>query len=106
MAAGGAADGWPDFTFSAHLQFWARPPRIFGAFAVVVPQFTRFPRRLPETVDVCPLRNDLKHWRLKVARYRAPFQILHGRPLVEGILLRTGRTYRDFKGHRRRFPAK
>ena len=106
MAARRPADDWPDFTFSARLQFWALPSDIIEAFAAVFPEFTRFPQRPSETLDVCPIRNDPKRWRLKVSGYRALFQIRHGRPLVEGILLRTDTTYRDFEGHRRRFPAK
>jgi hypothetical protein len=99
-------DDWPDFTFSARLQFWTLPPKVIEAFAAVFPEFTSFPQRPSETLDVCPLRNDPDRWRLKVGGYRALFRLRHGRPLIEAILLRTDRTYQDFEGHRRRFPSK
>lgn len=95
MAAGRPKDHWPDFTFSARLQFWALPPEVIDGFAAVFPEFGRFPQRPSPTLDVCPLRNDPVRWRLKIAGHRAFFQIRHGRPLIELILPRTNRTYRE-----------
>jgi len=97
-----ASDDWPDFTESARLQFWALPDRAIEDFVRVFPEFTRFPLRPSPTLDVCPMRNDPKRWRLKVAGYRALHQIRHGRPVIEHILPRTDRTYHDFESHRRR----
>lgn len=97
---------WPDFTSSARLQFWALPPEIIDAFAEAFPDFTRFPQRPSDVLDVCPVRNDPARWRLKVAGYRAFYQIRQGRPLIEGILPRTDRTYVEFEGRRRRFVSK
>ena len=77
---------WPDFTSSARLQFWALPPVIIDAFADAFPEFTRFPQRPSDVLDVCPVRNDPARWRLKVAGYRAFYQIRQGRPLIEAIL--------------------
>jgi hypothetical protein len=98
-----AKEDWPDFTFNARLQFWALPPIVIEAFAGIFPEFTRFPQRPSETLDVCPVRNDPERWRLKVAGYRALYQVRQGRPLIEAILPRSDRTYRDFGAHRRRF---
>ena len=102
MPAPKPGDDWPDFTSSARLQFWSLPPGIIEMFASIFPEFTRFPQRPSETLDVCPLRDDPVRWRLKVAGYRAVFQIRHGRPVIETILERTDRTYQDFEGHRKR----
>lgn len=96
-------DDWPDFTFTAQLQFWALPPVVVEAFADIFPEFTRFPQRPSETMDVCPVRNDPDRWRLKVVGFRALYRVRHGRPLIEAILPRTDRTYQDFGAHRRRF---
>lgn len=98
----GAADDWPDFTKSARIQFWSLPDEAIEAFAGVFPEFTRHPLRPSHELDVCPIRNDPVRWRLKVHGYRAIFQVLQGRPLIEAILPRTERTYRDFESHRRR----
>ena len=81
-------EDWPDFTFSARLQFWALPPEVIEAFAAAFPEFTGHPQRPSETIDVCPLRNDPRRWRLKIAGYRAIYQVRHGRPLVEKVLPR------------------
>ncbi len=97
-----SADDWPDFTFSARLQFWSLPSEVIEGFGSIFPEFAQFPQRPSETLDVCPLRNDPERWRLKVGGYRAVFQIRHGRPLIEAILARTERTYKDFEGRRRR----
>lgn len=97
-----AADLWPDFTSSARLQFWALPAEAIDAFAAVFPEFTRFPLRPSPGLDVCPVRNDPRRWRLKVTGYRAVYQIRHGRPLIEAFLPRTERTYKDFEAHRKR----
>ena len=105
MPAPRSGDDWPDYTFSARLQFWTLPPEIIEAFATVFPEFTRFPQRPSETLDVCPLRNDPDRWRLKVGGYRVLYQVRHGRPLIEAILPRTVRPYQDFEEHRRRFYA-
>lgn len=99
-----SGDDWPDFTASARLQFWALPDDVIKAFVEVFREFTRSPLRPSPTLDVCPLRNDPRRWRLKVAGYRALYQIRHGWPVIEHILLRTERTYRDFESHRRRVP--
>lgn len=99
MPAPKTADDWPDLTFSARLQFWRLSPQIIEAFATVFPEFTRFPQRPSETLDVCPLRNDPDRWRLKVAGCRALFQIRQGGPLIEAILPRTDRTYQYVEGH-------
>lgn len=106
MARRSSSDDWPDFTFSARLQFWALPDEGIEAFARIFPEFTRVPQRPSEAVDVCPIRNDPVRWRLKVEGYRAIYQIRHGRPLVEVILERSDRTYREFAGRRRRFGPK
>ena len=98
------SDDWPDFTVFARLQFWALPDEAIESFARVFPEFTRFPFRPSPTLDVCPVRNDPRRWRLKVTGYRAVYQLHHGWPLIECILPRTERTYRDFESHRRRFP--
>jgi hypothetical protein len=97
------ADDWPDFTFSARLQFWALPAQVIEAFAAIFPEFTRWPQRPSPTLDVAPIRNDPSRWRLKVAEHRALYQIRHGRPLIEKILPRTAETYRDFEDYRRKF---
>ena len=102
MVARRPADEWPDFTFSARLQFWALPSEVIEQFAALFPEFTRFPQRPSETLDVCPIRNDPTRWRLKVAGYRALYQTRHGRPVIERILPRTSRTYQDFKPESRR----
>jgi mRNA-degrading endonuclease RelE of RelBE toxin-antitoxin system len=105
VAARRPRDDWPDFTISARLQFWALPPEVIEQFAALFPEFTRYPQRPSQTLDVCPVRNDPRRWRLKVGGYRALYQIRHGRPVIERILLRTNRTYQDFKPHSRRPPA-
>lgn len=105
MAGRKSADDWPDFTFSAQLQFWALPMETIEAFAAVFPEFTRSPRRPSPTLDITPLRNDPSRWRLKVGGYRALYRIRHGRPLIEKILRRNDRTYRDFEEYARHFPA-
>lgn len=102
MARGRAPDDWPDFTRSARLQFWSLPPDVIEAFASVFPEFSRFPLRPSEKVDVCPIRNDPNRWRLRVEEYRAVYQIRQGRAIIEEILPRTGRTYKDFAAHRKR----
>jgi hypothetical protein len=96
------AEDWPDFTFSARLQFWALPVEAIEAFAAIFPEFTRSPQRPSSILDVAPIRNDPSRWRLKVAGYRAFYQIRHGRPLIEKILPRTARTYQEFEAYRRR----
>jgi hypothetical protein len=96
------SDDWPDFTESARLQFWALPDAAIDAFVHVFREFTRFPLRPSSSLDVCPLRNDPKRWRLKVAGYRAIYQLRQGWPVIEHILPRTDRTYHDFESHRRR----
>jgi mRNA-degrading endonuclease RelE of RelBE toxin-antitoxin system len=101
-----APDDWPDFTFSARLQFWSLPPNAIEAFAAVFAEFARFPQRPSEQLDVSPLRSDPNRWRLKVAGYRALYQIRQGRPVIEAILPRTERTYRDFQAHLRRHPPR
>ncbi|MFZ0699919.1 MAG: hypothetical protein WAN74_07025 [Thermoplasmata archaeon] len=105
MAGPRPADDWPDFTFSARLQFWALPAEVIEAFVAVFPEFTRAPRRPSATVDILPLRNDRSRWRLKVAGYRALYRIRHGRPLIEKIVPRSARTYREFAEYARHFPA-
>lgn len=95
-------DDWPDFTKSARIQFWSLPDAAIEAFAGVFPEFTRHPLRPSQELDVCPIRNDPVRWRLKVHGYRAIYQVRQGRPLIEAILPRTERTYRDFEAHRRR----
>lgn len=102
MGSRPGADDWPDFTRTARLQFWSLPPEVVEAFAGVFPEFARFPFRPSASLDVCPLRNDSKRWRLKVAGYRALYQARQGRPLIEAILPRTERTYKDFESHRKR----
>lgn len=102
MARERSADDWPDFTRTARLQFWSLTPAVIEAFAEVFPEFSRFPQRPSATLDVCPIRNDPKRWRLKVAGYRAIYQVRHGRPVVEAILRRMERTYQDFELHRKR----
>lgn len=102
MARQSPGDDWPDFTRSARLQFWSLPSDAIEAFAQVFPEFTRFPLRPSPTLDVIPIRNDPQRWRLKVVGYRALYQIRQGRPMIEAILPRTERTYRDFEAHRRR----
>lgn len=102
MARARSADDWPDFTRSARLQFWSLPPDAIEAFVAVFPEFTSSPQRPSVTLDICPIRNDPARWRLKVAGYRAIYQVRHGRPLVEAILPRTAQTYRDFEAHRKR----
>ena len=97
-----SADDWPDFTRTARLQFWSLPPEIIEAFATVFPEFARFPQRPSASLDVCPIRNDPKRWRLKVAGYRAIYQVQHGHPVLEAFLPRTERTYQDFESHRKR----
>ncbi len=101
MAGRRPADDWPDFTFSAQLQFWALPAEAIEAFAAIFPELTRSPQRPSPTLDIAPLRADPSRWRLKVVGYRALYQIRHGRPLIEKILLRTSRTYQDFETYRR-----
>jgi len=96
-------EGWPDFTSTARLQFWALPPDAIESFAAVFGEFARHPLRPSSTLDVCPMRNDPSRWRLKVGGYRALYQIRHGRPIIEAILLRTPETYQDFEAHRRRY---
>lgn len=102
MARKPAANDWPDFTRTARLLFWSLPAPAIDAFAEVFPEFSRFPQRPSATLDVCPLRNDPRRWRLKVAGYRAIHQVRHGHPLIEAILPRTERTYQDFESHRKR----
>ena len=102
MARPSPAGDWPDFTRTARLQFWTLPPEVIEAFVVVFPEFTRFPLRPSPTVDICPIRNDPRRWRLKVLGYRALYQVRHGRPVIEGILPRSERTYQDFALHRKR----
>lgn len=97
-----AADDWPDFTYTARLQFWSLPSEAIEQFANIFPEFTRFPQRPSQTLDVCPLRNDRKRWRLKISGFRAIYQIRNGRPLLEAFLPRTERGYRDFEAHRKR----
>jgi hypothetical protein len=99
-------DDWPDFTFNARLQFWALPADVIEAFAEVFAEFTGFPQRPSEILDVCPIRNDPDRWRLKVAGHRALYRVRQGRPLIEALLPRTDRTYQDFGAHRRRFSPK
>lgn len=106
MAPRRPSDDWPDFTETARLQFWGLPDEAVEAFATVFPEFTRFPQRPSTSLDVCPLRNDPRRWRLKVLGYRAIYQVLHGRPIIEAVLPRSNRTYRDFEAHRRRFPPR
>lgn len=101
VRASGESD-WPDFTRSARLQFWSLPEPAIDAFAKVFPEFTQSPLRPSSTLDVCPIRNDPVRWRLKVGNYRALYLIRQGRPLIEAILPRTERTYRDFEAHRKR----
>jgi hypothetical protein len=95
-------DDWPDFTATARLKFWSLPEEVVEAFVGVFPEFVRSSLRPSPTLDVCPIRNDPVRWRLKVAGYRALYQLRHGWPVVEDILPRTERTYRDFDAHRRR----
>lgn len=95
-------EDWPDFTAAARLQFWALPDDVVEAFAAVFPELTRHPHRPSATLDVRPFRNDRRRWRLKVGGYRAIYQLLHGRPIIEAFLPRTPATYRDFEAHRRR----
>ena len=102
MARKGPTDDWPDFTRTAQLQFWSLPPEMIEAFGEVFPDFCKHPQRPSATIDIVPIRNDPKRWRLKVAGYRAIYQLRHGRPLVEAILPRTVRTYQDFEQHRKR----
>jgi hypothetical protein len=102
MAARRPADDWPDFTARPRLQFWRLPSEVIESFAAIFPEFTRFPQRPSPTLDVCPLRNDPVRWRLKVAGYRAFFQLRQGRPLVVHILPRTEQTYRESELMRRR----
>ena len=97
-----STDDWPDFTRTARLQFWSLTPEVIEAFAAVFPEFSSFPRRPSTTLDVCPVRNDARRWRLKVAGYRAIYHIRHGRPVIEAILRRSERTYRDFESHLKR----
>ena len=102
MARQRSTDDWPDFTRTARLQFWSLTPEVIEAFAAVFREFSSFPQRPSATLDVCPIRNDPLRWRLKVAGYRAIYQIRHGRPLIETILPRSERTYRDFESHLKR----
>ena len=82
MAAHSSRDDWPDFTSSARLQFWALPDEVLEAFVAAFPEFTRSPQRPSPSLDVGPIRNDPKRWRLKVAGYRALFQVRQGRPII------------------------
>lgn len=102
MANSSRGSDWPDFTRSARLQFWSLPDAAIAAFADAFPEFTRHPLRPSASLDVCPVRNDPLRWRLKVSEYRAIYQIRQGRPLIEAILTRTERAYRDFEAHRKR----
>ena len=88
-------DAWPDFTATAWFQFLSLPPMAIQSFAAVFPELAQSPQRPSATLDVCPIRNDPKRWRLKVGRYRAIYRVYHGWPVVEQILPRTERTYRS-----------
>jgi len=90
-------DDWPDFTTPVHLHFWALPGEAIVAFAAVFPEFTQTPLRPSSSLDVGPIRNDPRRWRLRVAGYRALYQVRQGWPVIERILLRTGQTYEEFK---------
>ena len=102
MARRSPAESWPDFTKAARLQFWSLPEEAIEAFAEVFPELTRHPQRPSATLDVCPIRNDPRRWRLKGSGYRVLYQVRQGRPIIEAILPRTERTYVDFQSHRRR----
>ncbi len=102
MAGRKPSDDWPDFTRVARLQFWSLPPEVIEAFAQIFPEFTRRPLRPSTTLDICPIRNDPRRWRMKVVGYRAIYQVRQGRPIIEAILPRSERTYRDFEAHRKR----
>lgn len=102
MAKDRPADDWPDFTMTARLQSWSLSSDVIEAFANILPELARFPQRPSAFLDVCPVRNDPKRWRLKVAGYRAIYQVRRGHPVIEAFLARTERTYPDFESHRKR----
>ena len=102
MARVHLANDWPDFTRTARLQLWSLSPDTIEACVGVFSEFSRFPQRPSNSLDVCPIRNDPVRWRLKVVGYRAIYQVRYGRPLIEAFLPRTERTYQDFESHRKR----
>ena len=97
MATRRQGDDWPDFTASARLQFWTLPQEAIEAFAAVFPEFTQTPLRPSPSLDVGPIRNDPRRWRLRVAGYRALYHVRHGWPIIERILPRTVHTYQNFR---------
>lgn len=99
MADRRAGEDWPDFTSSARLQFWVLPDEVIEAFAAVFPEFTLTPLRPSSSLDVGPIRDDPNRWRLRVAGFRALYQVQRGWPVFERILPRTARTYQEFKNY-------
>lgn len=87
---------WPDFTETAWRQFLALPRETQNLLVGCFPEFARAPTRPSPTLDVVPIRDDPRHWRLKVQGYRVLFQVRQGRALVEEIEPRTGETYVRF----------
>ncbi len=87
---------WPDFTETAWRQFLSLPSEVQDTLVSVFPEFVSFPTRPSPTLDVVPIRNDPRRWRLKIPGYRVLFRVRQGRPLIEQVEPRTGLTYIRF----------
>lgn len=88
--------GWPDFTETALRQFFSLTDEVQDRFVAVFSEFVEHPLRPSPTLDVQPVRNDSRRWRLAVPGYRALYQVRGGYPLIEQIEPRTDATYVRF----------
>ncbi len=87
---------WPDFTESALRQFLQLEDVVQDRFVAVFPEFVIHPTRASSSLNVQPIRNDSRRWRLAVEGYRALFFLRGGFPVIEEIEPRTDRTYVRF----------
>ncbi len=88
--------GWPDFTETALRQFLSLEDEVQDRFVVVFSEFVVHPTRPSSRLDVQPIRNDPRRWRLAVEGYRALFFLRSGYPVIEEIEPRTDTTYVRF----------
>lgn len=93
---GPVQSGWPDFTDTAWREFLSLPSEVQDALVALLPEFVSHPTRPSPTLDVVPIRDDPRRWRLRIPGYRVLFQVRQGRALVEEIEPRTGATYVRF----------
>ena len=87
---------WPDFLETAWRQFLALPPPVQDELITHFSELLAHPTRPSPTLDVTPIRNDDRRWRLKITGFRLLYSVVHGRPLVEDIEPRTDETYSRF----------